>query len=113
MAEAKAENQVPRAAETVEEVVKKLNQANGISLDMTVQMMTSTDYKVRFVAEYVQCKIRYNNLHKMLVKMDAGVLEFTPDCPKNILMNQKSYMGQYLNQLEIRAEIEKIPLPHM
>lgn len=108
-----SESQVPSATETVEQVVKKLNQANGISLDMTIQMMTSNDYKVRFIAEYVQCKIRYNNLHQMIVKWDAGTLGFTPECPKNILLNQKSFMGQYLNQLEIRAEIEKIPLPHM
>lgn len=80
---------------------------------MTIELMTSTNYRIRFIAEYVQCKIRYNSLHKMLTKLDAGTLEFTPDCPANILRNQKAFMGNYLNQLEIRAEIEKIPLPHM
>lgn len=108
-----SENQMTTATMSTEDVVKKLNQANGITLDMTIELMTSTNYRIRFIAEYVQCKIRYNSLHKMLTKLDAGTLEFTPDCPANILRNQKAFMGNYLNQLEIRAEIEKIPLPHM
>lgn len=99
------------AGKTVEDIVKHLNTVNNISLDMTQQMMCDTDYKIRFVAEYVQTKIRYNSLHSMIVKMDANTLEFEPTCPRITLANQKSAMGNYLNQLEIRAEIEKIPLP--
>lgn len=112
MEEVREENMV-YAAKTAEDYVKALNNANGISLDMTIEMMESTDYRVRFIAEYVQNKMCYNSLHQMLVKLDAGTLEFTPDCPAQILRNQKAFMGNYLNQLEIRAEIEKIPLPHM
>lgn len=43
------------------------------------------NYKQRFINEYVELKDRYNKLHKMLIKYDAGKLEFTPTCPINIL----------------------------
>lgn len=80
------------------------------TLEDTIDLMKSEDYKDRFKAEYMQTKLRYNNLHKMLVKYEAGTLEFTPNCPILVLQNQKSFMGNYLKQLEIRAEIEKIDL---
>ena len=81
-----------------------------MELKNTVAMMNSADYKERFKAEYHQTKIRYDKLHRMLVKHDAGKLEFTPSCPINLLREQKAAMGQYLNCLEIRAEIESIEL---
>ena len=109
MAEENVENETEL---TVEEMVKRFNQCtDGIELEDTVNLMTSDDYKKRFVAEYMQTKIRYNDLHIMITKMEAGTLNFTPTCSMIILKNQKSFMSQYLNQLEIRAEIEKIPLP--
>lgn len=46
----------------------------------------------------------------MLVKYDAGTLEFKPTCPIELLRKQKATMGEYLNILEIRAEIEKVTL---
>lgn len=76
----------------------------------TIDLMTSDDYKDRFKAEYYQTKIRYDKLHKMLIKLEAGKLEFTPTCSFVILNNQKRYMGEYLKQLEIRATIEGIEL---
>lgn len=76
----------------------------------TVELMNSEDYKDRFKAEYLQTKIRYDKLHKMLVKYEAGKLDFKPTCPINVLVTQKNYMGNYLKQLEIRAEIEDIDL---
>lgn len=98
---------------TLEEKIDDINNLDGVSLEDTIELMKSDDYKERFVAEYLQTKIRYNNLHRMIVKMEAGTLEFTPDTSILILKNQKSFMGQYLNQLEIRAEIEGIPLPRI
>lgn len=100
-------------AKTLEEKINDINHYNGVELSDTVDMMRSADYKERFVAEYMQLKIRYNNLHKMIVKKEAGTLSFEPTTPILILKNQKSFMGQYLNQLEIRAEIEQIPLPRI
>lgn len=98
---------------TLEEKIDDINNLDGVSLEDTIELMKSDDYKERFIAEYLQTKIRYNNLHRMIVKMEAGTLEFTPDTSILILKNQKSFMGQYLNQLEIRAEIEGIPLPRI
>lgn len=76
----------------------------------TIEMMTSADYKERFKAEYWQTKIRYEKLHKMCVQYDAGTLSFTPNCSIEVLKMQKSHMGQYLNMLEVRAEIEGVSL---
>lgn len=76
----------------------------------TIELMSSDDYKDRFKAEYFQTKIRYQKLHNMLIKHKAGVLDFTPTCPIAILETQKRYMGEYLQQLEIRAAIEGIDL---
>ena len=81
-----------------------------MELKDTIEMMQSDDYKERFKAEYYQTKIRYDKLHKMIVKYEAGTLEFTPTCPIDILKNQASHMRQYLYALEVRAQIEGIEL---
>lgn len=81
-----------------------------MELKDTIELMESADYKERVKAEYYQTKIRYDKLHKMLVKYEARTLEFEPICPIEILQDQAYYMGNYLKQLEIRAEIEKIEL---
>ena len=44
----------------------------------------------------------------MIVKYDAGTLDFKPTCPIDLLRRQKATMGEYLNILEIRAEIENV-----
>ena len=81
-----------------------------MELKDTIKLMESEDYKERFKAEYYQTKIRYDKLHKMLVKYEAKTLEFEPTCPIEILQDQAYYMGNYLKTLEKRAEIEKIEL---
>lgn len=81
-----------------------------MELKNTIEMMQSDDFKERFKAEYWQTKIRYNKLHKMVVKMEAGTLNFEPKCPLDLLKEQKKYMGNYLYTLEVRAEIEGIDL---
>nr|DAI97416.1 MAG TPA: hypothetical protein [Caudoviricetes sp.] len=68
------------------------------------------EWQTRFRIEYSELKERYNKLHKMLVKYDAGTLEFKPTCSIELLRKQKATMGEYLNILEIRAEIEKVTL---
>ena len=79
-------------------------------LSETVEMMNSHEYKERFKAEYMQTKIRYEKLHKMCIKYEAGTLKFTPTCSIELLKEQKMHMGNYLRCLEIRAEIEGIEL---
>lgn len=68
------------------------------------------DWKERVVQEYKELKERYNKLHKMLIKYEAGTLDFTPNCSLELLKEQEMYMGDYLRILEIRAEIEDIDL---
>lgn len=83
----------------------------------TIQLMNSNDYKQRFIAEYVQVKIRYDELDKLTVKYEAGTLDFTPKCSlellKELLKEQKKFMGNYIRTLKIRAEIENIDLPEV
>ena len=76
----------------------------------TISLMQSDDYKERFKAEYYQTKIRYDKLHKMIIKYLADTLEFEPKCTIELLVDQASAMGEYLKMLEIRAEIENIEL---
>lgn len=76
----------------------------------TIQLMTSEDYKERFKAEYYQTKIRYDKLHKMLVKHDAGTLPFTLSTNADVFRRQAAAMGSYLYLLEERAELEGIEL---
>ena len=68
------------------------------------------DWKERVVQEYKELKERYNKLHKMIVKYEAGTLDFTPNCSLGLLKEQEMYMGEYLRVLEIRSEIEGIDL---
>lgn len=70
----------------------------------------SEDYKERFKAEYTQVRERRNRLFEMIAKWDCGKLDFTPHCPRWLMENQRAYMDAYLYALELRAEIEHIPL---
>lgn len=81
-----------------------------MELKDTIELMNSSDHKDRFKAEYQQVKIRYEKLHKMLVKWDAGTLDFEPTCSKALLMEQERYMREYIRCLETRAEIEGVDL---
>ena len=76
----------------------------------TIEMMNSKDYKERFKAEYLQTKIRYDKLHQMCIKYESNTLNFEPKSSLELLKEQKSYMGNYLRILEVRAEIEQIDL---
>ena len=82
----------------------------NLTLADTIPYMNSSDYKDRFIGEYWQTKIRYDKLHDMTVKYEAGKLNFTPSCPLDLLKEQKKYMGMYLNKLEVRAVLEEIDL---
>lgn len=81
-----------------------------MELKDTITLMTSEDYVERFKAEYIQTKIRYEKLHKMLIKLEAGTLDFKPKCSTSILLQQKRAMGDYLKILEVRAEIEGVDI---
>lgn len=82
----------------------------NFELKDTAAMMESCDYKERFKAEYYQTKIRYEKLHRMIVKYDAGTLCFEPTSPIERLKSQAKHMGEYLYDLEVRAQLEHISL---
>ena len=46
----------------------------------------------------------------MIVKYEAGTLNFTPSCSLDLLKKQAAAMGQYLYCLEVRAQIEQVEL---
>lgn len=77
-----------------------------MDLEATVDLMCSEHYENRFLAEYQQTKIRYERLHRMIVKAHAGTLDFEPKCPIPLLEAQAAAMGEYLRIMEIRAEKE-------
>ena len=71
---------------------------------------TGDTYAERAIGEYWFVKIKYERLHKMIIKREAGKLDFTPNCSMEQWMAQAAAMGAYLYQLEIKAEIEGVDL---
>lgn len=67
-------------------------------------------WQERMKREYRETKERYEKLHRMVTKYEAGTLNFTPKCSIELLKQQKRHMGEYLHDLEIRAEIEGVNL---
>lgn len=80
------------------------------TLNDTVALMLSDDYKDRFKAEYFQLKIRHEKLLNMLARHDTGTLDFEPTCAIGLLAEQCGAMGRYLRILEARAKAEGITL---
>lgn len=76
----------------------------------TSLLVKSSDFKDRFKAEYYQTKIRYDKLRQMIVKYEAGTLNFEPKCNIELLKAQAKSMDNYLYTLETRAQIEGIVL---
>ena len=81
-----------------------------MKLNETIEMMTSSDFKERFKAEYYQLKIRHEGLVKMLKGYREGTLNFKPNCSYELLHTQLVYMECYINILEERAKIENVEL---
>ena len=80
------------------------------TLKDTVELMTSSDYRERFIAEYKQLVIRYRALRNMLDKWDRNELDFTPTCPRSTYNMQTKAMTDYIAVLEARAVMEGIVL---
>ena len=84
-------------------------------LSDTASLMSSSNYKKRFIAEYFQTKIRYEKLKAFCNKIEVAYLKTDleapyHDCPYELLRDQQRAMGEYLHILELRAIIEKIDL---
>ena len=67
-------------------------------------------YVSRMINEYHELKDKYTKLRHMLVKHEAGTLDFEPTCPIELLEHQADVMSEYLHILEVRAEIENVEL---
>lgn len=95
----------------MKKIIIEINESTkNPELAMTAEGMVSTDYKERFIAEYVQIKNRYNGLKGMIEKWDAGNLPFTPTCPRETYNFQLRAMKDYMDILVVRAKIEDITL---
>lgn len=88
---------------------KEDNKVTTYTMNDAVKMVLSEDYKERFIAEYVETKIRYERLHSIIIKWCAGKADFVTDI--DLLEEQAKHMGNYLRVLEIRAVKEDIELP--
>lgn len=84
-----------------------------MDLKDTIELMTSADWKDRFKAEYLQLKIRYNKLHKMIVRRESGMNDFCTPISLDSWKNQAWFMGMYLFELEKQAAIHGIDLPEV
>lgn len=84
--------------------------AKNQTLAHTRDMMISPDYKERFKAEYIQLYNRLGGLKLMVQHWDAGTLNFTPTCPREIYDKQIEGMQTYLDVLTERAKMEAVDL---
>lgn len=85
------------------------------NLYQTAEIMSSENYKERFVAEYCQLAIRVKKLERVLTRIQdkTDPNYFTPTCPIEKLAEQLCYMQNYLSVLDERAFIEDIDLPEV
>ena len=81
-----------------------------MTLDEIIEMLKSDSYKDRAKGEYWFVKDKYEKLHRVIIRREAGKLDFKPNCPMEQWKAQASAMGQYIYQLEVKAEIEGIDL---
>ena len=68
------------------------------------------DYKIRFINEYNELKIKTGKLENLLKGYKAGTLNFTPTCSYELLNTQLMIMKSYLAILEERARLEFVEL---
>lgn len=83
-------------------LAKQKEEGNGLCVPET--------WQERMQCEYRETKARYEKLHRMVTKFEAGVLEFTPKSSLELLRQQKRHMGEYLHDLEIRGYVEGVEL---
>jgi len=81
-----------------------------MTLQDTITLMNSIDYKDRFRAEFYQLQIRIEKLRLMLDKYFNKELDFEPNCDYDLLHEQLVHMISYRNVMKERARIEKIQL---
>lgn len=83
---------------------------NSMELKDTIELMTSTDYKDRFIAEYNQLTIRLGKLNAIISNIKENKIEFNISSSLKLLEVQAVYMDAYAGVLRDRAKIEGINL---
>lgn len=68
------------------------------------------DYQVRFVDEYNTLVNRYMKLNRIINLYELDKLDFTPNCPIELLKEQSDAMWNYINILLRRSEFEGVEL---
>lgn len=93
-------------------LAKKMSEANGLTeeTEKVCSELRPDCWQERMQREYRETKERYEKLHRMVTKFEAGVLEFTPKCSIELLKLQKKHIGEYLHDLEIRGYVEGVEL---
>lgn len=79
-----------------------------MQLEDTVELMTSSDYRDRFKAEYYQNHIRIMKLQSVIEKIHNGTIEFEPICQVELLEAQLNVMKEYQAFLVVRSKLENI-----
>jgi len=82
-----------------------------MELKDTIELMNSSDWKERFMAEYLQTKIRYEKLHNLIVKREVGKHGFNTPILLESWKTQAHHMGLYIFELEKQAVLHGIELP--
>lgn len=84
--------------------------SEGVECIDAMAALADSSWQDRMKKEYRELKERYEKLHRVVTKYEAGTLDFTPNCSLELLRRQKRHMGEYLHDLEIRAEVEGVEL---
>ena len=82
-----------------------------MELKDTIEMMTSADYKARFIAEYEQAVIRIKKLMDFIEAIESGKVPVMYEDQKLLLGAQYGYMVGYIRIMQDRADEEDIDLP--
>lgn len=75
----------------------------------TVNLMCSSDFKDRFIAEYAQLVIRLSKLNNVLNSQSDTLFE-VDDITRDLMLKQRDAMESYKMCLEKRADILGIDL---
>ena len=81
-----------------------------MDLDKIIKLLKSDSYKERARGEYYFVKDKYDKLHAMIIKREAGKLDFDPNGPLEEWKAQAAAMRAYLFQLEVKAYMEGVDL---
>ena len=81
-----------------------------MTMDQIIKLQTSENWEDRIVSEFQLLLRREEGLAKMIEGYERGTLNFTPNCPIQLLKMQHDIMCKYLDVLIIRAKLERIDL---